>query len=209
MSMTTELAQRMKAAALNATPGRLGDRIDGTGSIKYQCFGNDGSLVLQTDHKNMRYGFIGPNSKADELFFRVCSPENVLALVGANESVRRTLSVNHEAACTLIDENEALKQKIAELEESHAQVIQSRDHYKRMSEEGLKSISEARMSTEKRIAELHISRDKCFLSGLKTGWEYSIAYDTEGYNREIADAQAVIDRAAGVAVEGDTNANNN
>ncbi|EMM8462508.1 hypothetical protein RRR51_004909, partial [Citrobacter freundii] len=52
-------------------------------------------------------------------------------------------------------------------------------------------------------AELQIARDKCFLSGLKTGWEYGIADDTEGYNREIADAQAVIDRAAGIGVKGE------
>ncbi|EBS1325915.1 ead/Ea22-like family protein [Salmonella enterica subsp. enterica serovar Muenchen] len=58
-------------------------------------------------------------------------------------------------------------------------------------------------AAEKRIAELQIARDKCFLSGLKTGWEYGIADDTEGYNREIADAQAVIDRAAGIGVKGD------
>lgn len=51
-------------------------------------------------------------------------------------------------------------------------------------------------SAEKRIAELQIARDKCFMSGLKTGWEYGIADDTEGYNREIDDAQTVIDRAA-------------
>ena len=38
----------------------------------------------------------------------------------------------------------ALRQRIAELEESHAQVIQSRDHYKRMSEEGLKKLAESR-----------------------------------------------------------------
>lgn len=55
----------------------------------------------------------------------------------------------------------------------------------------------------KRIAELQIARDKCFLSGLKTGWEYGIADDTEGYSREIADAQAVIDRAAGIGVKGE------
>ena len=55
-------------------------------------------------------------------------------------------------------------------------------------------------ASEKRIAELKIALDKCFLSGLKTGWEYGIADDTEGYNREIADAQAVIDRAAGIQV---------
>ena len=55
-------------------------------------------------------------------------------------------------------------------------------------------------AAEKRIAELQIARDKCFKSGLKTGWEYGIADDTEGYNREISDAQAVIDRAAGIQV---------
>ena len=35
-------------------------------------------------------------------------------------------------------------------------------------------------AAEKRIAELQIARDKCFLSGLKTGWEYGIANETEG-----------------------------
>ena len=55
-------------------------------------------------------------------------------------------------------------------------------------------------AAEKRIAELQIARDKCFLSGLKTGWAYGIADDTEGYNREISDAQAVIDRAAGIGM---------
>lgn len=58
-------------------------------------------------------------------------------------------------------------------------------------------------AAEKRIAELQIARDKCFLSGLKTGWEYGIADETEGYNREIADAEAVIDRAAGIGVKGE------
>ncbi|HCE9105196.1 TPA: hypothetical protein NHV10_004631 [Citrobacter freundii] len=58
-------------------------------------------------------------------------------------------------------------------------------------------------AAEKRIAELQIARDKCFLSGLKTGWEYGIADDTEWYNREIADAQEVIYRAAGIGVKGE------
>lgn len=39
--------------------------------------------------------------------------------------------------------------RIAELEESHAQVIQSRDHYKRMTEEGLKQLAESRTVTVK------------------------------------------------------------
>lgn len=93
MTDITELAQSLKAAAEKATPGRIGDRIDGSGSIKYQCFGNDGSLVLQTDHKNMEYGFIGPNAEADELFFRECAPENILALVEALEKAQAKADV--------------------------------------------------------------------------------------------------------------------
>ncbi|ENT6821681.1 ead/Ea22-like family protein [Enterobacter roggenkampii] len=76
----------LREAAEKATLGRIGDRIDGSGSIKYQCFGNDGSLVLQTDHKNMEYGFIGENSEADELFFRMCEPATVLALLDELEA---------------------------------------------------------------------------------------------------------------------------
>lgn len=91
----------LREAAEKATPGRIGDRIDGSGSIKYQCFGNDGSLVLQTDHKNMEYGFIGGNNEADELFFRLCDPSTVLAL---------------------LDEMEAKDNRIAELESDNAYI---------------------------------------------------------------------------------------
>jgi hypothetical protein len=44
----------------------------------------------------------------------------------------------------IADHCEELQVRIAELEESNAQVIQSRDHYKRMTEEGLKQLAEAR-----------------------------------------------------------------
>lgn len=44
---------------------------------------------------------------------------------------------------------ERLELRIAELEESHAQAIQSRDHYKRISEEGLKKLAESRTVTVK------------------------------------------------------------
>lgn len=55
-------------------------------------------------------------------------------------------------------ENEiaALRQRIAELEESNAQVIQSRDHYKRMTEEGLKQLAESRTVTVK-LPEVRIT----------------------------------------------------
>ncbi|MGP0820078.1 hypothetical protein ACJ8PU_09110 [Serratia sp. CY81489] len=76
----------LKAAAMAATPGRIGDRIDGSGSIKYECTGYDGSLVLRTNHKDMEYGFVGDNADADELFFRLCVPDVVLALLAELES---------------------------------------------------------------------------------------------------------------------------
>ncbi|HFF8963685.1 hypothetical protein V6135_02155 [Klebsiella pneumoniae] len=47
-------------------------------------------------------------------------------------------------------------QRIAELEESNAQVIQSRDHYKRMTEEGLKQLAESRTVTVKQYDEFQI-----------------------------------------------------
>ncbi|ELE6709697.1 ead/Ea22-like family protein [Salmonella enterica] len=93
--MTALNKQALREAAEKATPGRVGDRIDGSGSIKYQCFGYDGSLVLQADHKNMEYGFIGDNGGADELFFRLCVPDVVLEL---------------------LDELDAAEKRIAELE---------------------------------------------------------------------------------------------
>ncbi|XFW61488.1 ead/Ea22-like family protein [Klebsiella pneumoniae] len=92
MTDITELAQSLKAAAEKATPGRIGDRIDGSGSIKYECFGYDGSLVLRTDHKNMDYGFIGDNALADEEFFRACVPDAILALVEALENAQQRIA---------------------------------------------------------------------------------------------------------------------
>ncbi|MFK3702081.1 ead/Ea22-like family protein [Serratia ureilytica] len=76
----------LKAAAMAATPGRIGDRIDGSGSIKYECTGYDGSLVLRTNHKDMEYGFVGDNADADELFFRLCVPDVVLELLAELEA---------------------------------------------------------------------------------------------------------------------------
>ncbi|HHG8786300.1 TPA: ead/Ea22-like family protein [Citrobacter sedlakii] len=77
----------LREAAEKATPGRVGDRIDGSGSIKYECRGYDDSLVLRTDHKNMEYGFVGDNANADELFFRLCAPDVVLALLDELETL--------------------------------------------------------------------------------------------------------------------------
>ncbi|ELJ3862947.1 ead/Ea22-like family protein [Escherichia coli] len=95
--MTALNKQALREAAEKATPGRVGDRIDGSGSIKYECHGYDGSLVLRTDHKNMEYGFIGDNSNADELFFRLCVPDVILALLDELEAAEKRIAEQQSA----------------------------------------------------------------------------------------------------------------
>lgn len=121
--MTALNKQALREAAEKATPGRVGDRIDGSGSIKYECHGYDGSLVLRADHKNMEYGFIGDNGDADEFFFRLCVPDVILALLDELEEKDDALksSGKRESAARrrideLLAENDAAESRIAELE---------------------------------------------------------------------------------------------
>ena len=76
----------LREAAEKSTPGRIGDRVDG--SIKYTCRGTDGTLVLSTDNHD-DYGFVGDNSLEDELFFRLCDPVTVLALLDEMEAAEK------------------------------------------------------------------------------------------------------------------------
>lgn len=129
MTNNDELALKLKAAAEKATPGRIGDRIDGSGTIKYECSGYDGSLVLKTEHKNMQYGFVGDNGDADELFFRLCAPDLILSLLAEREADKKRIAelerdvdaanarVDTKCAtlCNQDEEIEMLRLRIAEL----------------------------------------------------------------------------------------------
>lgn len=112
----------LKAAAMAATPGRIGDRIDGSGSIKYECKGYDGSLVLRTNHKDMEYGFVGDNADSDELFFRLCVPDVVLELLSDNEHLARELVARN-------GEIEWLRKRAAELEAKLATPVRLPETY--------------------------------------------------------------------------------
>ena len=74
----------------------------------------------------------------------------------------------------------ALRQRIAELEESNAQIIQSRDHYKRMTEEGLKRLAESRTVTAA-AADLLAERQRQISA---EGW--APEHDDEHCNGELA-----------------------
>ncbi|WP_440717178.1 ead/Ea22-like family protein [Klebsiella pneumoniae] len=115
-------------------------------------------------------------------FIALANPANVLALVEALEKAQRYIEELREWNAGLAQESCEREQRIfelenqlkaaenneidarcriAELEESHVQVIQSRDHHKRMSEEGLKQLAESRAVTVKLtdineyLAEVH------------------------------------------------------
>lgn len=81
---------------------------------------------------------------AAEKFYALANPNNVIALIEALEKAQRMESYWKTQCSGITDHCEELQARIAELEESNAQVIQSRDHYKRMTEEGLKQLAEAR-----------------------------------------------------------------
>ncbi|MDR9967675.1 ead/Ea22-like family protein [Enterobacter hormaechei] len=90
----------LREAAEKATPGRIGDRVEG--SIKYTCRGTDGTLVLSTDNHD-DYGFVGDNSLEDELFFRLCDPVTVLALLDELEAKESTIATQQQEIRTLLN----------------------------------------------------------------------------------------------------------
>lgn len=108
--------EKLKALAEAATPGRHYDRLESAGGgIKYECAGDDGSLVLKVDHKNNEFGFVGDRGEADEAFFLACSPAAVLALLAEierHEAWRTAFLAERDAQMRQRDqlraENEAL-----------------------------------------------------------------------------------------------------
>lgn len=90
VSVTDELVAELEALASKATPGRVYDRLESAGGgIKYHCYGDDGSVVLQVDHKNGEFGFIGPKGEEDEKFFLACTPATILALLSERAELKR------------------------------------------------------------------------------------------------------------------------
>ncbi|HHT0060553.1 TPA: ead/Ea22-like family protein [Raoultella planticola] len=123
MTDITELAQSLKAAAEKATPGPWGVARDSKTLVSNQS--HPIATVSDAMHRMLADGSTGKDAE----FIALANPANIRALVEALEKAKGS---------------EELQARIAELEESNTQVIQSRDHYKRMTDEGLKQLAEAR-----------------------------------------------------------------
>lgn len=118
----------------------------------------------------------------DVLFVKL---EDLDALIEALEKAQQLATQQGNIACALFDEVTAQRQRIAELEESHAQVIQSRDHYKRISEEGLKQLAESRTVTVK-LSKDHVDDADLF------GWGV-IVVPLEALKEACADAGVTVE----------------
>ncbi|MEP9958768.1 MULTISPECIES: ead/Ea22-like family protein [Klebsiella] len=142
MTDITELAQRMKTAAEKATPGRW-EYYPGNTSIEYNVdsMDEDQGSIVYVDSGDFTQAQTDRNGE----FIALANPASILALV---EALEKAQAENTAGVAGMAESYETtismLRSRIAELEESHAQVIQSRDHYKRISEEGLKQLAESR-----------------------------------------------------------------
>ncbi|EOV8484121.1 hypothetical protein ACOSHH_005488 [Klebsiella aerogenes] len=101
--------------------------------------------------QSLRRRAASANEFGEGLFF--IKADDVLALVEALEKAKTKADVYdmlrddyglREKGVGLADFVDWQANRIAELEESHAQVIQSRDHYKRITDEGLRRLAESR-----------------------------------------------------------------
>ncbi|WP_370610941.1 ead/Ea22-like family protein [Klebsiella aerogenes] len=142
MTDITNLTHSLKAAAEKAGIEKWQVKRNGPGEYGVMV---KGSLVKRSGwstHRPVADEVVDKNT-AD--FIAQANPANILTLVEAFEKAQ---AENTAGAAGMAESYETtismLKTRIAELEESHAQVIQSRDHYKRMSEEGLKQLAESR-----------------------------------------------------------------
>ncbi len=117
--------QRMSASRI--TYGCTGATYDETG-----CHYAEGRSIADDHYAESRITVVD------------VSDPDVLTLV---EALEKAQTENTSSAAGMAESYETtismLRSRIAELEESHAQVIQSRDHYKRISEEGLKQLVES------------------------------------------------------------------
>ncbi|NWC72546.1 hypothetical protein HX823_00480 [Pseudomonas sp. P7759] len=134
--MTIDKA-KLKALANAATPGRVHDRLDSCGGgLKYECFGDDGSLVLKVDHKNDEWGFVGDNGAADEEFFLACTPAVVLALIADNERL--------STACTRAEQVINAESKAAAIATGRANLLQAERDQLKAENEALRKERDAR-----------------------------------------------------------------
>ncbi|EAS6413876.1 ead/Ea22-like family protein [Salmonella enterica] len=123
-------------------------------------------------------------SRAVMAYIAAFNPKVALALLNEVEAAEHTAAVDHEAACSLVEENEDLKRRIAE----------QREYYEGVIADGSKRIAE--LETKLETADrLH---DSAFRDGLKAGFSYGQTDDQSGF----AQCMSAYSPHAGIKVKG-------
>ncbi|HHT8337644.1 TPA: ead/Ea22-like family protein [Klebsiella variicola subsp. variicola] len=150
MTNITELAQSLKAAAIDAKELAIIARYSKgrAAAEKFYVLANPNNVLALVEALEKAQTINAAAEKLVRCKGRYHSEQNYRALVALFGVTTPDLPPLEHENVHYVDAAEmgiaVLRQRIAELEESNAQVIQSRDHYKRMTEEGLKQLAEAR-----------------------------------------------------------------
>ncbi|EBJ7482699.1 ead/Ea22-like family protein [Salmonella enterica] len=148
-----------------------------------------------------------PNAEANAEFIAAFNPKVALALLDEVESAEHTAAVDHEAACSLVEENEELKRRITEMESKNSSLRTIAHEQNELAiRANLDSINDAveMDSLHKRIAELE-AREVTLPAEKFCPSEYAGSQyweETEVWNKAIS-ACAVAVRAVGIKVKGE------
>ncbi|EAB4699731.1 ead/Ea22-like family protein [Salmonella enterica] len=156
-------------------PGGAHIRINGRGAI--YCLNKPTGGIEQ--------------SRAVMAYIAAFNPKVTLALLDELEATAHSAAVDHEAACSLVEENEELKRRITEMESKNSNLRTIAHEQNELAiRANLDSINDAveMDSLHKRIAELETKletadrlQDSAFRDGLKAGFSYGQTDDQSGF----------------------------
>ncbi|QMD63092.1 ead/Ea22-like family protein [Citrobacter sp. RHB35-C17] len=124
--------QALRKAAIAATGGKwVFSRSGANSNVQAPIELQKGGRALVVLCKLNNAGWSGQiQTENNAKFIAVANPETVLALLDELEAAEHTAAVDHEAACSLVEENEEMKRKleaaekrIAELEAREVKVL--------------------------------------------------------------------------------------
>ncbi|EPC3783359.1 TPA: ead/Ea22-like family protein [Citrobacter farmeri] len=110
--------QALRKAAIAATGGKwVFSRSGANSNVQAPIELQKGGRALVVLCKLNNAGWSGQiQTENNAKFIAVANPETVLALLDELEAAEHTAAVNHEAACSLVEENEEVKRKLAAAE---------------------------------------------------------------------------------------------
>ncbi|EJJ0038577.1 ead/Ea22-like family protein [Salmonella enterica] len=197
--------QELREAAEKADSGEWSydefNRLDLPGGAHININGRDAIYCLKKPVGGVE------QSRAVTAFIAAFNPKVALALLDEVEASEHTAAVDHEAACSLVEENEELKRRIAEMESKNSNL---RTIAHEQNELAIRATLDSNNDAvemnrlHKRIAELEVKletadklQDSAFRDGLKAGFSYGQTDDQSGF----AQCMSAYSTRAGIGVK--------